>query len=286
MEARAKKFPAVNPLTQGDKPYFITDILASYNVSPSQIEPRLQKALECPVHLKTTELIPDRNIITILKNSRTLNSRTLYHELPAEIWPLTFPGTTAVIGKFIYRVGGNEVDCSKAAPGWMWMPPTDGIEKMTTNGALFILLVSNYHVLGDFAYDLFPQRFPCIVITAEGPPDFLIRMKRELNLPVLALLNTDPQSFRLLAFYGRRLKNFTWLGIRPTDIMTAYESSQLRVFPMNKKDIKIANSLLKDACINSRPEWLHELEIMLEKKQKIAIEYVAHLLRGIILCDR
>jgi hypothetical protein len=28
------------------------------------------------------------------------------------------------------------------------------------------------------------------------------------------------------------------------------------------------------------------LEIMLEKKQKIAIEYVAHLLRGIILCDR
>ncbi|PNY04393.1 homeobox-leucine zipper protein REVOLUTA-like [Trifolium pratense] len=108
----------------------------------------------------------------------------------------------------------------------------------------------------------------------KGPPDFLIRMEKELNLSVLALLDVDPCSFKMLAFYGRRLKILKCLGIRPTDIniMAVDESLDRLVFPMNKKDIKTANNLLKDAYVNNRPEWLHELHITLEKKQKIAIE--------------
>ncbi|MCH86545.1 DNA topoisomerase 6 subunit A-like [Trifolium medium] len=246
MEAGEMNLSAVNPPTQGDKPYFIADILL-----PSKTDKRYQEALE--------KLKPDRDIVTILKTSKTLTKRS-----KTETRQLPFSRPAPPPPPFSFPTGG----------GRMAIPQNIGrIEKMTTDGALFILLVSNSYVLIDLAHDLFPQRFPCIVLTAEAPPDFLIRMESELNLPVLALLDADPHSLEMLAFYGRSLKNLKWLGIRPSDIMAVSESSPRVVFPMNKKDIKTANMLLeKDAYVNNRPEWLYELGIMLEKKQKIEIE--------------
>ena len=45
--------------------------------------------------------------------------------------------------------------------------------------------------------DLLASRFPCIIITGKGQPDiatrkFLRKLKMELKIPVLALVDSDP----------------------------------------------------------------------------------------------
>ncbi|KAK6779645.1 hypothetical protein RDI58_021829 [Solanum bulbocastanum] len=53
----------------------------------------------------------------------------------------------------------------------------------------------------------FYNRFPYIIMTANGQPDvatrlFLRKMKMELNLPVLALVDSDPYGLKILSVYG------------------------------------------------------------------------------------
>jgi DNA topoisomerase VI subunit A len=168
------------------------------------------------------------------------------------------------------------------------------VTKMVADDALFILLVPHTHVATELARYCFPQRFRCIVVSAEGPPAFLIKMEKKLKLPVLALLDTDRCSLKMLAFYGRRLKNFKWLGIRPTDIIAEHNSCRIismdskdietakdilnddyfktRLISMDSKDIETAKDILNDDYFKTRPKWIEELHIMLKNKQKIAIE--------------
>ena len=63
--------------------------------------------------------------------------------------------------------------------------------------AKFILLVEKEAAFMRIAEDRFYNRYPCIVITAKGQPDvatrlFLKKLKTELGLPVLGLVDSDP----------------------------------------------------------------------------------------------
>lgn len=83
--------------------------------------------------------------------------------------------------------------------------------------------------------DRFYQRYPCIVITAKGQPDvasrmFLSRITSELQIPVLALVDSDPYGLKILSVYMSGSKNMSydsaslttpdikWLGLRPSDL--------------------------------------------------------------------
>ena len=83
--------------------------------------------------------------------------------------------------------------------------------------------------------DRFYQRYPCIVITAKGQPDvasrmFLSRITYELQIPVLALVDSDPYGLKILSVYMSGSKNMSydsaslttpdikWLGLRPSDL--------------------------------------------------------------------
>ena len=48
------------------------------------------------------------------------------------------------------------------------------------------------------------RTYPCIILTAKGQPDvatrlFLRKLKLHLNLPVLALVDSDPYGLRILS---------------------------------------------------------------------------------------
>ena len=83
--------------------------------------------------------------------------------------------------------------------------------------------------------DRFYQKYPCIVITAKGQPDvasrmFLSRIAKELQIPVLALVDSDPYGLKILSVYMSGSKNMSydsaslttpdikWLGLRPSDL--------------------------------------------------------------------
>ena len=167
-----------------------------------------------------------------------------------------------VVGRISFYEDGDFIDCTKMGVGGKAIPPyIDKIEQVESD-AEFILLVEKEaaymrmavstisileFALCGYCTDSFPnfctlnqedrfyQRYPCIVITAKGQPDvatrmFLSRITSELQIPVLALVDSDPYGLKILSVYMSGSKNMSydsaslttpdikWLGLRPSDL--------------------------------------------------------------------
>ena len=122
------------------------------------------------------------------------------------------------------------------------------------------------------------HKYPCIVITAKGQPDvasrmFLSRIKSELQIPVLGLVDSYPYGLKVLSVYmsGSKYMSYDsaslttpdikWLGLRPSDLNKFDLPDQCRL-PMTENDIKTGKELLKEEFITKNPEWMKALQIM------------------------
>jgi len=140
-----------------------------------------------------------------------------------------------VVGRISFFEDGDFIDCTKMGVGGKAIPPyIDKIENIQSD-AEFILLVEKEAAYMRMAEDRFYNRYPCIVITAKGQPDvatrmFLSRITSELQIPVLALVDSDPYGLKILSVYMSGSKNMSydsaslttpdikWLGLRPSDL--------------------------------------------------------------------
>jgi meiotic recombination protein SPO11 len=101
--------------------------------------------------------------------------------------------------------------------------------------AKFVLLVEKDAAFMRLAEDRFYNDYPCVIITAKGQPDvatrlFLRRLKTELQIPILGLVDSDPYGLKILSVYMSGSKNMSydsaslttpdikWLGVRPSDL--------------------------------------------------------------------
>lgn len=193
-----------------------------------------------------------------------------------------------VVGRLVFSDNGDMIDCTKMGVGGKAIPPNiDRVGDMQSD-ALFVLLVEKDAAFMRLAEDRFYNRFPCIIITAKGQPDvatrlFLRKMKLELNLPVLALVDSDPYGLKILSVYGCGSKNMSydsanlttpdikWLGIRPSDLDKYKIPDQCRL-PMTEQDIKTGKDLLEEDFVKKNPGWVQELELMVKTKQKAEIQ--------------
>lgn len=193
-----------------------------------------------------------------------------------------------VVGRLIFSDNGDMIDCTKMGMGGKAIPPNiDRVGDMKSD-ALFILLVEKDAAYMRLAEDRFYNRFPCIIVTAKGQPDvatrlFLRKMKLELKLPVLALVDSDPYGLKILSVYGCGSKNMSydsanlttpdikWLGIRPSDLDKYKIPEQCRL-PMTEQDIKTGKDLLEEDFVKKNPGWVEELTLMVKTKQKAEIQ--------------
>jgi len=65
------------------------------------------------------------------------------------------------------------------------------------------------------AEDRFYNHYPCIIMTAKGQPDvatrlFLKKVKTTLNIPVLAMVDSDPYGLKILSVYTSGSKNMSY----------------------------------------------------------------------------
>lgn len=137
--------------------------------------------------------------------------------------------------------------------------------------AQFILLVEKDAAFMRLAEDRFYNKFPCIILTAKGQPDvatrlFLRRLKTELKLPVLGLVDSDPYGLKILSVYMSGSKNMSydsaslttpdikWLGVRPSDLEKYNIPEQCRL-DMKDSDIKTGKDLLDEEFIKKNPAW-------------------------------
>ncbi|MQM05703.1 hypothetical protein Taro_038519 [Colocasia esculenta] len=193
-----------------------------------------------------------------------------------------------VVGRLVFTEGGDRIDCTKMGVGGKAIPPNiDHVGNMESD-ALFILLVEKDAAYMRLAEDRFYNRFPCIIVTAKGQPDvatrlFLKKMKTELKLPVLALVDSDPYGLKILSVYMCGSKNMSydssnlttpdikWLGIRPSDLDKYKIPEQCRL-PMTEQDVKTGKDLLEEDFVKKNEGWVRELELMIKTKQKAEIQ--------------
>jgi meiotic recombination protein SPO11 len=152
---------------------------------------------------------------------------------------------------------------------------------------IVLLLVEKDAAFMRLAEDRFYNQYPCIIITAKGQPDvatrlFLRKVKDTLKIPVLALVDSDPYGLNILSVYMSGSKNMSydsaslttpdikWLGIRPSDLNRYKIPAQCRL-PMTERDIKTGQDLLKEEFIRKNTDWVRELNLMVESKEKAEI---------------
>jgi meiotic recombination protein SPO11 len=193
-----------------------------------------------------------------------------------------------VVGRLQYKEDGDEIDCTRMGVGGKAIPSNiDKVTDMRTD-AKFVLLVEKDAAFMRLAEDRFYNKYPCIIITAKGQPDvatrlFLSKVKRDLKIPVLALVDADPYGLKIISVYMQGSKNMAfdsgnlttpdikWLGVRPSDLDKFKIPEQCRL-EMTAKDIETGNHMLNEDFIKSNPEWVKEINIMLETKTKAEIQ--------------
>jgi meiotic recombination protein SPO11 len=193
-----------------------------------------------------------------------------------------------VVGRVQYREAGDLIDCTRMGVGGKAIPPY--VDKITDiqSDAEFVLLVETEAAYMRLAEDRFYQKYPCIIITGKGQPDvatrlFLRKIKDELNIPILALVDSDPYGLKILSVYcsgskgmsydssNLTTKDIKWLGVRPSDLDKYKLPEQCRL-KMTDNDIKLGKELLNEAFVQKNPEWVKELNIMLQTKEKAEIQ--------------
>ena len=193
-----------------------------------------------------------------------------------------------VVGRLQFTDDGDEIDCARLGLGGKTIPPyIDRVDDIRSD-AEFILLVEKDAAFQRLSEDRFYNKYPCIIITAKGQPDvatrlFLKRIKAELCLPCLALMDSDPYGLKILSVYmsGSKAMSYDslnlatpdikWLGVRPSDLEKFNIPDQCRL-EMTASDLTMGKSLLAEPFIQQNREWAKELETMINTKVKAEIQ--------------
>ena len=193
-----------------------------------------------------------------------------------------------VVGRIQYLEAGDYIDCTRMGVGGKAIPPY--IDKITdiTSDAEFVLLVEKEAAYMRLAEDRFYQKYPCIIITGKGQPDvatrlFLRKITDQLNIPTLALVDSDPYGLKILSVYcsgskqmsydssNLTTKDIKWLGVRPSDLNKYKLPEQCRL-PLTENDKKMGLELLQEPFVQKNPLWVKELELMLQTGEKAEIQ--------------
>lgn len=193
-----------------------------------------------------------------------------------------------VIGRVRFREAGDLIDCTRMGVGGKAIPPY--VERITEveSDAEFILLVEKDAAFMRLAEDRFYNKYACIIITAKGQPDvatrlFLKKLREELGIPILGLVDSDPYGLKILSVYMCGSKNMSydsgnlttpdikWLGVRPSDLDKYGIPEQCRL-PMTEHDVKTGKELLDEEFIRKDARWYEELQLMVRRKEKAEIQ--------------
>ncbi|MGQ4913968.1 MAG: DNA topoisomerase IV subunit A [Candidatus Asgardarchaeia archaeon] len=197
----------------------------------------------------------------------------------------------AVIGRLKFKEGGDEIDCTKQGTGGKSITPFIDTITDIESDAEFILIVEKDAAFLRLAEDRFYNRYPSIIVTGKGQPDIATRMfvkklQRELRLPVLGFVDSDPYGMKILLVYSigsKRLSYETmflatpdikWLGVLPSDL-DKYNIPKSARLKMTPADIKTGKLLLKEPFIARRKKWARELSLMVQTKTKAEIQALA-----------
>ncbi len=197
----------------------------------------------------------------------------------------------SAMGRVVIRDGGDTIDLTKMGTGgWAITPFLDQVEILESD-AEFILLSEKDAAMMRLSEAKYWNRQPCIVLTGKGSGDiatraFLKTLVKELEIPAFALVDSDPYGHYIYSVFLRGSKRLSYespfiatpelklLGVLSRDL-DAYNIPKAVRIPMEPTDIKRVRDMLKEPFVQQNKEWVKDLKLMLQLKEKAEIQAFA-----------
>jgi meiotic recombination protein SPO11 len=197
----------------------------------------------------------------------------------------------SAMGRVTIRDGGDLIDLTKMGTGgWAVTPFLDQLE-IVESDAEFILVSEKDAAVMRLAEAKYWNRQPCIVITGKGSGDiatraFLKMLVKELEIPAFALVDSDPYGHYIYSVFLRGSKRLSYespfiatpelklLGVLSRDLDAFNIPKSVRI-PMEPADIKRVREMLKEPFVQKNKEWVEDLKLMLNMKEKAEIQAFA-----------
>jgi len=197
----------------------------------------------------------------------------------------------SAMGRVVIRDGGDTIDLTKMGTGgWAITPFLDQVEILESD-AEFILLSEKDAAVMRLSEAKYWNRQPCIVLTGKGSGDiatraFLKTLVKELEIPAFALVDSDPYGHYIYSVFLRGSKRLSYespfiatpelklLGVLSRDL-DAYNIPKSVRIPMEPTDIKRVRDMLKEPFVQTNKDWVTDLKLMLQLKEKAEIQAFA-----------
>ncbi|RLE70547.1 MAG: DNA topoisomerase VI [Thermoprotei archaeon] len=193
-----------------------------------------------------------------------------------------------IVGRIRVRSGGDVIDCSRMGDGAYSVPPNpDSLEVLEVD-AEYVLVIEKDAIFNRLNKERFWEKNRCILITGKGQPDrstrrMVRRLWEEFELPVYVLTDADPYGFYIYSVYrsgsislgyeSERLATpgARFLGLTVTDIYE-YKIPRNFIIKARDRDLKRAKELMSYPWFRESREWMRQLKLFLERKEKVEIE--------------
>ena len=197
----------------------------------------------------------------------------------------------SAMGRVVIQDGGDRIDLTKMGTGgWAITPFLDQVEILESD-AEFIILSEKDAAVMRLAEAKYWNRQPCIVLTGKGSGDiatraFLKILVKELEIPAFALVDSDPYGHYIYSVFLRGSKRLSYespfiatpelklLGVLSRDL-DEYDIPKSVRIPMEPTDIKRVKDMLKEPFVKQNKEWVEDLKLMLNLKEKAEIQAFA-----------
>ncbi|MGC9106652.1 MAG: DNA topoisomerase IV subunit A [Infirmifilum sp.] len=193
-----------------------------------------------------------------------------------------------IVGNMSIRSKGQVIELSRLGSGAYAIPSNvDSLEILDVK-ADYVLVVEKGAIFEQLNEDEFWRKNNCILITGKGQPDrstrrMVRRLWEEFDLPVYVLTDGDSYGFYIYSVYksgtitlsyeSERLATpeARFLGVSVTDI-EKYKIPKNFIIKATERDIKRAKELLNYPWFKESKRWMEELNLFIEKGQKVEIE--------------
>jgi DNA topoisomerase VI subunit A len=197
----------------------------------------------------------------------------------------------SAMGRVIVRDGGDLIDLTKMGTGgWAITPFLDQVE-IVESDAEYIIMSEKDAAVMRLAEAKYWNREPCIVLTGKGSGDiatraFLRMLVKELEIPAFALVDSDPYGHYIYSVFLRGSKRLSYespfiatpelklLGVLSRDLDEYNIPKAVRI-PMEPTDVKRVKDMLKEPFVQQNKEWVKDLRLMLQLKEKAEIQAFA-----------
>uniref|UniRef100_A0A0P4W5J0 DNA topoisomerase (ATP-hydrolyzing) n=1 Tax=Scylla olivacea TaxID=85551 RepID=A0A0P4W5J0_SCYOL len=211
--------------------------------------------------------------------------------VPRRALHLTATGKGLVAGCLRYTThDGTLVDASQASNGVGVPECVAGLTDIQTDSR-YVLVVEKDATFQKLLETHFLRSFgPAILVTGKGYPDLntrqlVFRLRRDLQLPVLALTDADPYGLHIATVYkfgalareepGLSVGSLAWLGVLPTDLR-ALQLPAHALLPLTPKDHGKLASLAAHPALSRHPAWLRQIEEQFRIGCKAEIQGLTH----------